>query len=133
MLHFIHEGIFPCEISNNNLRCDALYVTYYQFIVCFPTGLDFLSITFFLHFFLSWTTSLSISISAMPFYSLYPCSSWSSYLSSAFNPIFHTFLHPILITFRHHMSIPSLPTTSNDSCDRLSSNQLSQWKHHTSI
>ena len=41
-----------------------------------------------------------------------------------------------------HMTIPSQPTTSNDSCDRLNSNQLSQFfklsfslskKHHPSI
>ena len=35
------------------------YVYYYRFIVHFPIGLDFLFITFSLHFFLSWTSSLS--------------------------------------------------------------------------
>ena len=46
---------------------------------------------------------------------------WSR--SSAFNSILHTF-HPDVITFPHYMSIPSQRTTSNDSCDRLNSNEL---------
>ena len=51
-------------------------------------------------------------------------------MSKAFdtiNSILHTFLHPVLITFPHHMSIPSQSTTSNESCDRLNSNQPSQF------
>ena len=36
-------------------------------------------------------------------------------------------LHPVLITFSHHMSIPSQSATSNESCDRLNSNQPSQF------
>ena len=42
-------------------------IIYYRFIVCFPIVLDFLFITFtlILHFFLSWTSSLSISSSAI--------------------------------------------------------------------
>ena len=38
---------------------------YIRFIVHFPIGLDLLFITFSLHFFLSWTSSLSISSSAI--------------------------------------------------------------------
>ena len=38
---------------------------YYRFIVRFQMGLDFLFITFLLHFFLAWTDSLSISSSAI--------------------------------------------------------------------
>ena len=38
-------------------------IIYYRFIVCFPIGLDFLFITF--TFLLSWTSSLSISSSAI--------------------------------------------------------------------
>ena len=37
----------------------------YLFIIHFPIGLDFLFTTFFLHVFLSWTASMSISRSAM--------------------------------------------------------------------
>ena len=77
---------------------------YYQFIVRFPIWLDFLFITFLLHFFLSWTSSLSISnatISAST-----PCPSWSS----AFNSKPHTFLHPILITCPCPLSLPLLMT-----------------------
>ena len=46
----------------------ALYIyiyIYYRFMVCFPIGLDFLFITFLLHFFMSWTSSLLISSSAI--------------------------------------------------------------------
>ena len=49
-----------------------------------------------------------------------------SVVMSAFKPRLHTFIHPVLVTFPHHMSILSQPTTSNDSCDRLNFNQLSQ-------
>ena len=38
---------------------------YYRFIVHFPIWLDFLFITFSLHFFLSWISSLSIFSSAI--------------------------------------------------------------------
>ena len=103
---------------------------YYWFIVRFPIGLDFLFITFtiFLHLLLSWTSSLSISSSPISTSTLSkPRLSWSSNRSSAFNSILHTFLHPVLITFSHHMSIPSQSTTSNESCDRLNSNQPSQF------
>ena len=52
-LYLDHKG------SNN------LFIYYYLFIVRFPMGLVFLFITFFLHFFLSCTSSLSISSSAI--------------------------------------------------------------------
>ena len=44
-----------------------IYNIYYRFIVRFPIGLDFLFITFtfLLNFLLSWTSSLSISCSAI--------------------------------------------------------------------
>ena len=97
---------------------------YYRFIVRFPIGLDypFITFIFLFHLLLSWTSSLSISSSAI---SASTCLSWSSNRSSAFNSILHTILHPVLITFSHHMSIPSQSTTSNESCDRLNSNQPS--------
>ena len=42
--------------------CDlCIYIIYYRFIVRFPIRLDFLFITFLLHLFMSWTSSLSIS------------------------------------------------------------------------
>ena len=34
--------------------------------------------------------------------------------------------HPVFIIFPHHMSIPSQPTTSNDSCDWFNFNQVHQ-------
>ena len=103
-------------------------IIYYRFIVRVPIGLDFLFITFFLHFFQSWTSSLSISSSAMS------ASTLSNHvllgrptglLPSTLNSIH--FFTKSLITFTHHMSIPSQSTTSNDSCDRLNSNQAFQF------
>ena len=41
--------------------------------------------------------------------------------------ILHTFFHQVLVILTHHMSIPSQPTTSNYSCDRLNTHQLSQF------
>ena len=41
-------------------------------------------------------------------------------------------LHPYLVTLPHQMSIPSQPTTYNDSCNRLNSNQPSQFFIHPS-
>ena len=38
-----------------------IYIYYRVIVSVFPIGLDFLFITFFLNFFLSWTSSLSIS------------------------------------------------------------------------
>ena len=49
----------------------ASYI-YYRFIVRFPIGLDFLCITLFLPFFLSWTYSLSMTCPLL----LYPTTSF---------------------------------------------------------
>ena len=49
----------------NRIYANIKWNYYYRFIVRFPIGLDFLFITFPLHLFLSWTSSLSISSSAM--------------------------------------------------------------------
>ena len=103
---------------------------YYQFIVRFLIWLDFLFITFtfLLHLLLSWTSSLSISSSAISASTLsnhvflgLPTGLLPSTLYSIH------FFHPVFITFSHHMSIPSQSTTSNESCDRLNSNQPSQF------
>ena len=40
--------------------------------------------------------------------------------------------HPVFIIF-FYISIPSHPSTSNDSCDRLNSNQLSQFFINVSV
>ena len=69
--------------------------------------------------------SVDLKFCHVRLYTLQPCPSWSSNRSSSFNSILHTFLRPVLVTFPHHLTIPSQPTTSNDSCDRLNSNQLS--------
>ena len=106
--------------------CISYYI-YYRFIVRFPIGLDFLFTTFLLHFLLSWTSSLSISSSAI---------STSTLSNHVFHGIrtgllpsnlLHKFLHPVFITFPRHISIPSQSTISNESCDRLNSNQHSQF------
>ena len=47
------------------------------------------------------------------------CLYWSSNWPSAITSKLHTFLHPTILTFPHHISIPSLSTTSNSSYDRL--------------
>ena len=103
-------------------RCQQKYIyIYYRFIVRFPIGLDFLFITFLLHFLLSWTSSLSISSSAIS----------ASTLSNHVFLGLPTGLLPstpyISSPSPHHMSIPSQSTTSNESCDRLNSNQPSQF------
>ena len=108
---------------------------YYRFIVPFPIGLDFLFITFLLHFLLLWTSSLSISSSAISASTLsnhvlvcqpvFCLQLYTPYISSP-SP-HHLSSSPFLITFPHHMSIPSQSTTSNESCDMLNSNQPSQF------
>ena len=51
-------------ISDDGRHLTIIYI-YYRFIIHSPIGLDFLFITFLLHFLLSWTSSLSISSSAI--------------------------------------------------------------------
>ena len=84
---------------------------YYRFIVHFPMGLEFLFITFLLHLLLSWTSSLSISSSAIS------ASTLSNHvflglLLKVFQPVFclklYTFLHPVLITCPYHLSLTPL-------------------------
>ena len=55
------------QLSGINAVCCVTrgFVYYYRFIVRFPIRLDLLFITFFLHFFLLWTSSLPISCSAI--------------------------------------------------------------------
>ena len=101
----------------------VLYI-YYRFIVHFLIVLDFLFITFSLHFFLLWTSSLSISSSAMSASTL--CNHVLlglpiGLLPSTLNSIH--FFHPVITL----PSIPSQSTTPNDSCDRLNSSQPSQF------
>ena len=69
--------------------------------------------------------SVDLKFCHVRFHTLQPCPSWPSNQSSAFNSTLHTFLHPALVTFPLYMTIPSHPTTSNDSCDRLNSKQPS--------
>ena len=82
---------------------------YYRFIVRFPIGLDFLFIIFLLNFFRSWTSSLSISSSAIS------ASTLSNHvflglptglLPSTLYSIHTYFLHPLLITCPYHLSLP---------------------------
>ena len=84
-----------------NLFFNQLY--YHRFIVRFPMGLYTLFITFFLHFFPSFTSSLSISNLAI----------FSSHIFLGLPPStldLYTFFDKVLIIFIHQMSIPSQPT-----------------------
>ena len=104
------------------MRC-GLYVVvhiHYRFIVRFQIGLDFLFITFLLHLFLSWTSSLSISSSAIS----------ASTLSNHVFLGLPTGLLPSTLYSIHFFtqsSSPFLITCPYDSCDRLNSNQPSQF------
>ena len=81
----------------------------------FPIGLDFLFIPFSLHFFLSWTSSLSISnsvISASTLSNHVLLGLSTGHLSSTLNSI-HFFTQAssrFLITCPYHLSLPSLMT-----------------------
>ena len=56
--------IYRLICYHNLINIIMLYIVHkYRFIVRFPIGLDFLLIALFLHIFLSWTSSLSISSS----------------------------------------------------------------------
>ena len=84
---------------------------YYRFIGRFPIGLDFLFITFLLHFIISWTSSFSISSSATP------ASTLSNHvllgrMPSTLNSI-HFFTQSsslFLITYQYHLILPLLMT-----------------------
>ena len=121
--------IVQINVWGEQVQDASCVIIYYRFIVHFPIWLDFLFITFtfLLHLLLSWTSSLSISSSAISASTLsnhvflgLPTSLLPSTLT------LHTFLRPVLITFSHHMSISSQSTTYNESCDRLNSNQPPQ-------
>ena len=110
---------------NTTLLTHTLQTTYIT--LRFLIGLDFLIITLCLYFFLSWMSSLSISSSAI---SACTCSNHvllglpTGLLHSTLNSI-HFFTQSSSFSLSHvHIS---LPTTSNDSCNRLNSNQLSQF------
>ena len=86
---------------------------YYRFIVHFPIRLDFLFITFLLHFFLSGTSSLSIlgcaistsTLSNHVFFGL-PTGLLPSTLYSIH--LFTQSSSPFLITCPYHLSLPLL-------------------------
>ena len=68
------------------------------------------------HFFLSWTSSLSILSSVVS------ASTLSNHVL-----LTSTLYISVLVTFPHHMAIPSQSTNSNNSCDRLNFNQPYQF------
>ena len=95
------------------ISCIYIYIIYYRFIVRFLIGLDFLFITFLLHFLLSWTSSLSISCSAISASTLsnhvfldLPTGLLPSTLYSIH--FFTQSSSPFLITCPYHLSIPRL-------------------------
>ena len=105
----------PTSVARKTLLINI----YYRFIVRFPIGLDFLFITFFLHFFLSWTSSLSISsysISASTLSNHVLLSFPTNLLLSTLNSIhfFNQSSSLFLITCPHHLSIPLLMTVEID-------------------
>ena len=110
-----HRGVY--------IRIMRVYIIYYRFIVRFPIGLYFLFITFFLYFFLSWTSSLSISSFAISDSILYN----HVLLGLPTGLLLQLYTPYISSPSPHHMSIPSQSTISNDSCHRLNSNQPSQF------
>ena len=95
--------------------CVFLEIIYYRFIVRFPIGLDFLVITFTfpLHLLLSWTSSLSISSSAISASTLsnhvFPGLPTGLLPSTLYS--IHFFAQsssPFLITCPYHLSRPLL-------------------------
>ena len=105
-IHILNENdchsrfdFFVCFIA----CIDFSPISYYNdddwFIIRFPMGLDFLFITFCLHFFLSWMSSLSISSSAisastlsdMSFLALQPVFCLQPYASYISSPSPHHF------------------------------------------
>ena len=116
-------------MPRDNIYIYIYIYIYYRFIVHFPIGLDFLFITFLLHCFLSWKSSLSISSSAKPLLH----SLTMSFL--VFQPVYCLQLYTSYISSPspHYMSTPSQSTTSNESCDRLNSNQPSQFFIYHSV
>ena len=94
------------------------YILYYRFIVRFPIGIDFLFITLFLHFFRSWTSSLSISSSVMststrPNHVLLGCPTGllpSTLYSIHFIIHYHLSSSLFLITWPYHLNLPPLMT-----------------------
>ena len=93
----------PNTAGNANL---IVYYIYYRFIVRFPIGVDFLFMTFLPHFFLSWTSSLSISSSAIS----------ASTLSNHVLVVFCLQLYTPYISSPnpHHMSMLSQSTGSSN-------------------
>ena len=126
-------------IINNTHISETLWQIYYRFIVRFPVGLDFLFITFtfLLHSLLSWTSSLSISSSAISTSTL----SNHVFLDLPTGPLPSTlyYIHlftqsssPFLITCPYHLSLPPLikvvicstPTSLLNSSFVLSFNEI---------
>ena len=100
------------KTRNRNQMKPTRYI-YYRFIVRFPIGLDFLFIIFLLHFFLSWTSSLSISSSAISASTLshhvflgLPTGLLPSTLHSIY--YFTQSSSHFLITCPYHLSLPPL-------------------------
>ena len=92
---------------------------YNRFIVRFPIVFDFLFITYFLYFFLSWASSLWIQSSAISASTLYnhvlaglPTGLLDSTLYSIlfFTKSSSLFLITFLITCPYHLSLPLLMT-----------------------
>ena len=90
-----------------------LYI-YYRFIIHFPIGFDFLFTTYFLHFFLSWTSSCHGHLPVMDIFL-----SWTSSLSISNSAISASTLYNHVLVGLNHMPIPSHPTTFYDSYDIL--------------
>ena len=77
--------------------------------VCFLIGLDFLFITFLLHFFLSWGIFfVDLKFCQIRFYTLSPCPSWSSNCLQLQTPYISSPNH-LHLSSSHVHTIQSLP------------------------
>ena len=106
--------LYVVHVQEMPFVCEACPI-YYRFVVRFPIGLDFLFITFtfLLHLLLSWTSSLSISSSAISASTLsnhifrgLPTGLLPSTLYSIY--FFTQSSSPFLITCPYHLSLPLL-------------------------
>ena len=100
----------------------SLYI-YHRFIIRLTIGLDFPFINIFLHFFLSWTSSLPISWSAIfaSTLSKHVLGLLTGLLPSILYSIHFFIKSLVLITCPYHLSLPLLMTVV------VVSNQLSQF------
>ena len=107
---------YSTHIHNISVHLHMPLYIYYQFIVRFPIGLDFLFITFTFLLHLLLIMDIFFVDQVRPYLLLHSLT--MSFL--VFQPVFCLQLYTPYISSPspHHMSIPSQSTTSNESCDK---------------